>query len=381
MKKVVSAIVVLAVGLLLVSPLFAAEEVKPFNVYTDKTTSDNHYAPSGWMGDTGDLKLDDQSKDAPHSGETCIKVVYSAQKTKGQGWAGIYWQNPPNNWGNKKGGFDVTGLNKLTFWAKGAKGGEVISTIKIGGIKGENPDSAEVEIGPLELTTEWQQFTVNLTGQDLSYISGGFSFVVKSDLNAEGATIYLDDIKYEADATLKPVTKDAAKMPFYIYSDSSSIANHYIPSGWMGDYGDIKIENNNKENPYLGNSCVKITYSAKGSQGNRWAGIFWQNPPNNWGDIDGGFDLSNATKLTFWARGEKGGERIEEFKMGGLMGKFSDTDSAMIGPVVLTNEWKQYTIDLKGKDLSYIIGGFSWSTNSDVNPEGAVFYLDEIMYE
>ena len=52
-----------------------------------------------------------------------------------------------------------------------------------------------------------------------------------------------------------------------------------------------------------------------------------------------------------------------------------------IGPVVLDKEWKQYTIDLKGKDLSYIIGGFAWATNLDVDPDGCVFYLDEIKYE
>ena len=49
--------------------------------------------------------------------------------------------------------------------------------------------------------------------------------------------------------------------------------------------------------------------------------------------------------------------------------------------MVLTQEWKQYTIDLRGKDLSYMIGGFCWATNADVNPEGATFYLDEIKYE
>jgi hypothetical protein len=63
------------------------------------------------------------------------------------------------------------------------------------------------------------------------------------------------------------------------------------------------------------------------------------------------------------------------------MGEYSDSDSATIGPVILNKEWTQYAIDLKGKDLSYIIGGFCWSTNIDNNPEGVIFYLDEIKYE
>ena len=109
--------------------------------------------------------------------------------------------------------------------------------------------------------------------------------------------------------------------------------------------------------------------------------MYWQNPPNNWGYIDGGYDLSSSTKVTFWARGEKGSERVEEFKIGGIMGEFSDTDIASVGPVILTKEWQQYSIDLKGKDISYISGGFCWATNVDVNPEGCTFYLDEIKYE
>jgi hypothetical protein len=97
--------------------------------------------------------------------------------------------------------------------------------------------------------------------------------------------------------------------------------------------------------------------------------------------VDKGYDLSKANKVTFWARGSKGGERIEEFKVGGIMGEFSDSDSSGIGPVILNKDWTQYTIDLKGKDMSYVIGGFCWATNIDVNPDGATFYLDEIKYE
>ena len=54
---------------------------------------------------------------------------------------------------------------------------------------------------------------------------------------------------------------------------------------------------------------------------------------------------------------------------------------AVIGPVILTPEWKEYSIDLRGKDLSYISGGLAWSTNIEVNPQSCVFYLDDIVYE
>ncbi len=359
----------------------AAVQQKEFGVYKDKGAKENHFVPSGWMGDYGDIKLNDQSADNPYSGATCLQFIYSSKKAQAQGWAGVYWQNPANNWGSKKGGFDLTGMSKITFWARGAKGGEIIQKFVMGGIKGTYPDSSTAEFGPVELTDNWKQYTINVVGKDLSYMSGGFGWVTTSDLNPEGATFFLDDIKYEVDPTLKPEGRKTEAMPFYVYSDRSSVSNHFIPSGWMGDFGDIKLDGASKEDPYLGDTCLRIIYSGKVSNGARWAGIYWQNPANNWGTIDKGFDLSKATKVTFWARGAKGGERIEEFKMGGIMGEFSDSDATGIGPVILNKEWTQYTLDLKGKDLSFIIGGFCWATNVDVNPEGATFYLDEIKYE
>jgi len=168
---------------------------------------------------------------------------------------------------------------------------------------------------------------------------------------------------------------------FNIYSDKSSPGNHYIPSGWMGDYGDIKINDRWMENAHSGTTCIKIEYTPNRSQGAGWIGIYWQNPANNWGSKKSGFDLTGAKKLTFWARGEKGGEIISEFKMGGIAGEFSDSDSAGIGPAMLTDDWKKYEIDLSGKDLSHIIGGFCFSANMDDNPEGFIIYLDELKYE
>jgi len=385
MKKLVMFLAVLALAMPAIT--MAEEEVaaaaapKEFMVYSDKGARTNHYIPSGWMGDYGDIKMNDQAADNPHSGATSIQFIYSAKKSQNQGWAGVYWQNPANNWGNKKGGFDLSSMNKLTFWARGAKGGEVLQKVMVGGIKGTYPDTATVETGPIELTDTWKEYTVNLSGKDLSYINGGFGWTTTADLNPDGATFYIDDVKFAADPSLKPEGKKQEAMPFYVFSDRTSAKNHFIPSGWMGDYGDIKYDGASKEDPYLGDTCIKIIYNGQKAQSAGWAGIFWQNPANNWGTLDGGFDLSKAAKLTFWARGAKGGERIEEFKVGGIMGEFSDSDSAVIGPVILEKEWKQYSIDLKGKDMSYIIGGFCWSANVDNNPEGATFYLDEIKYE
>lgn len=354
--------------------------VDEFIIYLDKGSKKNNYVPSGWIGDYGDITMDDGAA-APHSGDTCIKFIYTAKKSQNQGWSGVYWQSLANNWGSKISGLDLSNMTKITFWARGEKGGEVIQKFMVGGIKGKYSDSAEIQFGSVVLTKDWKEYTINLAGKNLSYINGGFGWVVTTDLDPEGCTFYLDDIKFVADPAMKPEGRRVQEMPFYVYSDRISANNHFIPSGWMGDYGDVKYDGASVETPFSGGTCIKINYCACAYQGARWAGIYWQNPANNWGDIDAGYNLSKAKKLTFWARGVKGGELIDDFKVGGIGGKFADSDTAGTGMLTLNKEWTQYTIDLTGKNMSNIIGGFCWVANMDNNRGGIEFYLDEIKFE
>lgn len=168
---------------------------------------------------------------------------------------------------------------------------------------------------------------------------------------------------------------------FDVYTDKMSRKNHFIPSGYMGDYGDIKVNDRYTNQPRSGKTCIQIKYLADMSQGAGWAGIFWQNPANNWGSRKGGYDLSGAKRLTFWARGEEGGEFLSEFKAGGITGEYADSDSISITDVELTKNWKKYEIDLQDADLTRISGGFCWSANLDNNPDGITFYLDDVIYE
>jgi len=191
------AVLVMALGILAAAVSVSCAEFKKLNVYSDKMAKDNHYTPSGWMGDYGDIKVDPNCKEKPHSGATCIKVSYSAEQKQGAGWAGVYWQNPANNWGNQPGGLDLKGAKKLVFWARGEKGDEKIAEFKIGGITGEYADSDTANISDVKLTPEWKEYTIDLTGKDLSCISGGFCWVANAASNPNGFTIYLDDIYYE----------------------------------------------------------------------------------------------------------------------------------------------------------------------------------------
>ena len=171
--------------------------------------------------------------------------------------------------------------------------------------------------------------------------------------------------------------------PFIVYQDKSS-ANRYTPSGYMPNGECIVMDDAWAQECKEGKSCLKVIYDAACSvKGRRWAGVYWLNPADNWGDRKGGYNLTGARKLVFWARGEKGGEVISEFKMGGIgvSREFPDSDAAGIGPVILAKDWRQYSIDLRGKDLSYISGGFAWIANVEQNPESCTFFLDDIHFE
>jgi len=148
----------------------------------------------------------------------------------------------------------------------------------------------------------------------------------------------------------------------------------------MGD-SDLTMSGAYTPTPHGNGPCLRVTYKASGPKG--WAGIYWQDPPNNWGDVPGraGYDLRGATRLTFWGKGEGGGERVHEFRVGGIVGRYPDSDVATLSNIRLTREWKQYTIDLSKKDLRHIIAGFGLFVNKAENSGGATIYLDDILFE
>ncbi len=179
--------------------------------------------------------------------------------------------------------------------------------------------------------------------------------------------------KPETGKKFAPPKGKAVTLPFEVYGEGEA---QYIPSGYMGNTGAIKMDANWTTNPHSGKACLKVEYSAK----DNWGGVVWQNPANDWGDAPGGFDLSAAKKLTFWARGEKGGES-PSFLFGLIKNDkpYFDSDTAKLEGRKLSKEWQQFTIDLAGLDLSRIKTGFVWTVAAQGEP--VTFYLDDIRYE
>ena len=219
-------------------------------------------------------------------------------------------------------------------------------------------------------------YVITITMKRFAFVLAVFLFVWGCD-KPETAVLS------KSSKSIEEASTETIFQPFYIYSDKDSFRNHYIPSGFMPNGRCITFNDGWKENCYSGETCVKVVYDLTCSAADqRWAGIYWLNPANNWGQQKGGFDLTGATKLTFWARGQEGGEKISEFTVGGITGNYPDSTKAMLGPVILTPEWKEYTIDLRGKDLSYISGGLAWTANMECHESAmCVFYLDDMRFE
>lgn len=221
-------------------------------------------------------------------------------------------------------------------------------------------------------------YTSNLMiNVDQSVSIGNYEIEVKG-LGADGkvhSTYYKISVMPNAplNTTPKPINQ-SNEQPI-------DVSTTFYPTGWIGDINDISFNGSNMENPYSGQNCIKIIYTPSGTEG--WAGIYWQYPEKNWGDIQEGIDLSGRTKVTFFARGEIGGEKAE-FKVGGInkeQYKDSIKDPISTGAIVLSKEWQQYTIDLTGQNLEHVIGGFCWVTSKSDNPSGCTIYLDDIVYE
>ena len=162
--------------------------------------SDGAFVPSGWMGSAEKASpetLDPKCSEDPHSLPFCTKITY---KAGGVGWAAFAYQFPENNWGDKPGrDLSGKGFTKVKVWARGATGREVVQFKAGGGTGDGKPHKAsfEVEGDFVRLSKEWKSYTLAIKGANLSNVVSAFTIAFRETDNPAGATVYLDDIKYE----------------------------------------------------------------------------------------------------------------------------------------------------------------------------------------
>lgn len=164
------------------------------------------------------------------------------------------------------------------------------------------------------------------------------------------------------------------RLPVVVYDDGFEDMP-WVPSGWMGGVDSLTLDGESGDAVSEGSHAIRMRYT--GTFG--WAGVAWQYPPNNWGEHDGGFDLSGAEFLELRARGEYGGEKVT-FGVGLLGNDTAHPDSAIVktDTIVLTSEWQRYEVPLRGKDLSSLKTGFVVTLQGRQSP--VTIYLDGIRF-
>ena len=199
-----------------------------------------------------------------------------------------------------------------------------------------------------------------------------FAFVRDGNQNAATANIPLLIEGPKAAPVARPGQN--ANLPLVLVGDDTKTP--FIPSGYMGDHAAIKMDNRSVDNPRQGETCTRVAFTKPDG----WGGVVWQHPHNDWGDAPGGYDLTGATKLTFWARGAEGGEKVTfGFGLIDRNKPFYDTAKGDTGALTLTPTWKQYEIDLGSRDLKRIKSGFYWTLGGQGKP--ITFFLDDVRYE
>jgi len=174
----------------------------------------------------------------------------------------------------------------------------------------------------------------------------------------------------------------AGTPPMTLYNDFPLPEKGLAPSWWSGDGNDVQFDVCWKTGAHSGRSAIRVEYNAASAanKGTGWAGMTWEYPLKNRGAKPQGMDLSAYQSLAFYARGEKGGERVS-FTVGGTPGKYPSSIRPMLSlNLTLTDQWQKYTFDLSHVDRSHVIDGFAWVVSACKNPDGAVFYLDDIQY-
>ncbi len=163
-----------------------------------------------------------------------------------------------------------------------------------------------------------------------------------------------------------------ASLPFYVYKDGTETP--YISSAHMGNYEAIAVDLDHRDEVYSGTSSLKITYGARKD----WYGVGFVDPPNDWGDILGGYDLSGAKTFSFWAKADDNVKATIGFGLIDSDKPFPDTAKKSV-EVSLSTKWKKYKINLKRLDMSCIRSGLVVFSSSKGFPHN--IYLDDVVFE
>lgn len=156
-----------------------------------------------------------------------------------------------------------------------------------------------------------------------------------------------------------------------------AVDDWFGPSGYMGDgenpgaIADTMTCLDDRPSGWMG-MCHRYTWTPSGTA---WAGVYWQYPDGNWGDLPGLQVPAGATRISFRAWGATGAEQVDF--MVGMMA--IDGFQVTREQVALTTEPQQFSLALDGASYTRVVGGFGWVAKDATAP--MTFHIDDIRWE
>ena len=171
----------------------------------------------------------------------------------------------------------------------------------------------------------------------------------------------------------------AVELPFSIPSKSG------VKAVTSSNNFDVDFEST--ASPKFGTECIKVEFSGAISDKSLHS-VVWQRSigkikskkgNSEKAKAENAFDLTGATKLTFWVRGTTGGEKLK-FGIGSPASSKQDTSTARkeMG-FALGNIWIKYEMDLSKLDLRRVENVFYMSVVDTDRP--MTCYIDGITFE
>jgi hypothetical protein len=162
----------------------------------------DYYSPDGFFGDgelRGRLELEKSCPQrAPGAQGDCYTLTYRPGVKR---FAGIFWQYPHNNWGFWPGHTVAPGASRITFQARGLRGGEAL---KVNAGQKDSPnahkDSFQLEEMTVALTDRWAAHELPFSGADYqgpSGVLGAFMIALAAGDSDDAIVVYLDDVRWQ----------------------------------------------------------------------------------------------------------------------------------------------------------------------------------------
>lgn len=350
-------------------PIRVQDEIFP--VYTNYVAADNHFTPSGWMGDIHAIHFDDCAQLGEKWEDRLIEIRYTPSLTDPEGWAGIYWLEPENNWGTDPGGYDLRGFAQLRFRARSAAEEAQVKFFVGGVFTGTYPSSILTPIyaqeadteGFVTLTTEWQEFHVDLREADLSHIIDGFGWVAERARTPDGVALYLDEIVFDRQPPpLPPTPSPTPTLPPEV--------TIYVGPTLSAGY-DMGVDTSEHRHDWVTDrgGYMQMAYPS----GQNWGVVYITvGRPASLGQRQAR-DFSMYQILTVDLRGEQGGEVVY---IGIKDSRDPDDGSETKISVTLTSGWQTYTFSLSNfatADLTSVYIPAEFVFEPDVGPETVYF--------